>query len=54
MARGRSAVALETVIEGFEELPKAVGRLFNGASVGELVVHVGENGANGCRTVPGP
>ena len=29
---------LETVVEGFEELPRAINMLFDGANVGKLVV----------------
>lgn len=32
---------LETVVEGFEQLPKAINMLFDGANVGKLVVRVG-------------
>jgi NADPH-dependent curcumin reductase CurA len=32
---------LETVVEGFEELPSAINMLFDGANVGKLVVRVG-------------
>jgi NADPH-dependent curcumin reductase CurA len=32
---------LETVIEGFEQLPSAINMLFDGANVGKLVVRVG-------------
>jgi NADPH-dependent curcumin reductase CurA len=35
--------ALETVIEGFEQLPTAINMLFDGANVGKLVVHVAED-----------
>jgi NADPH-dependent curcumin reductase CurA len=35
---------LETVVEGFEELPAAINMLFDGANVGKLVVRVGEPG----------
>ncbi len=34
-------VPLETVVEGFEELPSAINMLFDGANVGKLVVKVG-------------
>jgi hypothetical protein len=33
---------LETVVEGFEQLPKAINMLFDGANVGKLVVRVGD------------
>lgn len=33
---------LETVVEGFEQLPSAINMLFDGANVGKLVVRVGE------------
>jgi NADPH-dependent curcumin reductase CurA len=33
---------LETVVEGFEQLPTAINMLFDGANVGKLVVRVGE------------
>jgi NADPH-dependent curcumin reductase CurA len=33
---------LETVVEGFEELPSAINMLFDGANVGKLVVRVGD------------
>lgn len=33
---------LETVVEGFEELPRAINMLFDGANVGKLVVRVGD------------
>jgi NADPH-dependent curcumin reductase CurA len=32
---------LETVVEGFEQLPSAINMLFDGANVGKLVVRVG-------------
>jgi NADPH-dependent curcumin reductase CurA len=32
---------LETVVEGFEQLPRAINMLFDGANVGKLVVRVG-------------
>ncbi len=35
---------LETVIEGFEELPRAINMLFDGANVGKLIVHVEPRG----------
>ncbi len=35
---------LETVVEGFEQLPKAINMLFDGANVGKLVVRVGNDG----------
>lgn len=31
---------LETVVEGFEQLPTAINMLFDGANIGKLVVHV--------------
>jgi NADPH-dependent curcumin reductase CurA len=34
---------LETVVEGFEQLPTAINMLFDGANVGKLVVHVADN-----------
>jgi hypothetical protein len=33
---------LETVVEGFEQLPSAINMLFDGANVGKLVVRVGD------------
>ena len=33
---------LETVVEGFEELPNAVNMLFDGANTGKLVVKVAD------------
>jgi NADPH-dependent curcumin reductase CurA len=33
---------LETVVEGFEQLPSAINMLFDGANVGKLVVRVGK------------
>jgi len=39
MADGRLE-ALETVVEGFEELPTAINMLFDGGNVGKLVVRV--------------
>lgn len=33
---------LETVVEGFEQLPAAVNMLFDGANVGKLVVRIGD------------
>jgi NADPH-dependent curcumin reductase CurA len=33
---------LETVVEGFEELPKAINMLFDGANTGKLVVRVAD------------
>jgi NADPH-dependent curcumin reductase CurA len=33
---------LETVVEGFEQLPRAINMLFDGANVGKLVVRVGD------------
>jgi NADPH-dependent curcumin reductase CurA len=39
MARGELD-PLETVVEGFEELPKAINMLFDGANVGKLVVRI--------------
>lgn len=33
---------LETVVEGFEQLPSAINMLFDGANVGKLVVRVGQ------------
>ena len=35
--------ALETVIEGFEQLPTAINMLFDGANVGKLVVRVADD-----------
>jgi NADPH-dependent curcumin reductase CurA len=32
---------LETVVEGFDQLPTAINMLFDGANIGKLVVHVG-------------
>ncbi len=34
--------ALETVVEGFEQLPSAINMLFDGANTGKLVVHVSD------------
>jgi hypothetical protein len=34
---------LETVVEGFEQLPSAINMLFDGANVGKLVVRVGNS-----------
>jgi NADPH-dependent curcumin reductase CurA len=34
---------LETVVEGFEQLPTAINMLFDGTNVGKLVVHVADN-----------
>jgi NADPH-dependent curcumin reductase CurA len=34
---------LETVIEGFEQLPTAINMLFDGTNVGKLVVHVADD-----------
>ncbi len=34
--------ALETFVEGFEQLPSAINMLFDGANVGKLVVHVAD------------
>jgi NADPH-dependent curcumin reductase CurA len=36
---------LETIVEGFEELPSAINMLFDGANVGKLVVRVGDAAA---------
>jgi len=33
---------LETVVEGFEELPRAINMLFDGANTGKLVVHLND------------
>jgi NADPH-dependent curcumin reductase CurA len=33
---------LETVVEGFEELPRAINMLFDGTNVGKLIVRVGD------------
>jgi NADPH-dependent curcumin reductase CurA len=33
---------LETVVEGFEQLPSAINMLFDGANTGKLVVHVAD------------
>ena len=33
---------LETVVEGFEQLPTAINMLFDGANVGKLVVRVAD------------
>ena len=33
---------LETVVEGFEQLPSAINMLFDGANVGKLVVRIGD------------
>lgn len=35
--------ALETVVEGFEELPRAINMLFDGANTGKLVVHLSDD-----------
>ncbi len=34
---------LETVVEGFEELPRAINMLFDGANIGKLVVHLSDD-----------
>ena len=34
---------LETVIEGFEQLPTAINMLFDGANLGKLVVHIADD-----------
>jgi len=34
---------LETVIEGFEQLPTAINMLFDGANVGKLVVRIADD-----------
>ena len=34
---------LETVVEGFEQLPTAINMLFDGANVGKLVVRVADD-----------
>ena len=34
--------ALETVVEGFEQLPSAINMLFDGANTGKLVLHVSD------------
>ena len=34
---------LETVVEGFDELPTAINMLFDGANVGKLVVRIGDH-----------
>ena len=39
MAEGRLK-PLETVVEGFEQLPHAINMLFDGANVGKLVVRL--------------
>jgi NADPH-dependent curcumin reductase CurA len=36
---------LETVVEGFEELPTAINMLFDGGNVGKLVVRLGDEGS---------
>jgi NADPH-dependent curcumin reductase CurA len=41
IAEGRLRV-LETVVEGFEQLPSAINMLFDGANVGKLVVRVSD------------
>jgi NADPH-dependent curcumin reductase CurA len=38
----RSLEPLETVVEGFEQLPSAINMLFDGANVGKLVVRVSD------------
>ncbi len=40
--RDRKLQALETVVEGFEQLPTAINMLFDGANTGKLVVHVAD------------
>ena len=40
IAEGR-LTPLETVVEGFEQLPTAINMLFDGKNVGKLVVKVG-------------
>lgn len=42
LAAGRLE-ALETVIDGFEQLPTAINMLFDGANVGKLIVHVADD-----------
>src|SRR5439155_2463767 len=42
IAEGKLQV-LETVVEGFEQLPTAINMLFDGANVGKLVVHVADD-----------
>jgi len=44
IAAGR-LTPLETVVEGFEQLPTAINMLFDGKNVGKLVVKVGSDGA---------
>jgi NADPH-dependent curcumin reductase CurA len=34
---------LQTVVEGFEQLPAAINMLFDGTNVGKLVVHVADD-----------
>jgi NADPH-dependent curcumin reductase CurA len=34
---------LETAVEGFEELPRAVNMLFDGANIGKLVVRLSDD-----------
>ena len=34
---------LETVVEGFEQLPTAINMLFDGTNIGKLVVHVSDD-----------
>ncbi len=41
MAAGRLE-PLETVVEGFEQLPTAINMLFDGANVGKLVVKIAD------------
>lgn len=44
--------ALETVVEGFEQLPSAINMLFDGSNIGKLVVRVTPDPARPTR--PGP
>jgi NADPH-dependent curcumin reductase CurA len=41
IAAGKLEV-LETIVEGFEQLPTAINMLFDGANIGKLVVHVAD------------
>jgi NADPH-dependent curcumin reductase CurA len=34
--------ALETVVEGFEQLPSAINMLFDGENIGKLLLHVAD------------
>ena len=42
IAEGKLQV-LETVVDGFEQLPTAINMLFDGANVGKLVVRIADD-----------